>query len=566
MDTIPVFGSSVQEAVQATVRLGKPLFVFLSVNSEENSATFLEQFFHSQEAIDSEIGQLVTESFVTLKLVEDTVEFGYFQQIFSNLIVPSFYIIQNGKLLDVISGETTEAQFVEKVTNVIIAETNQISTGPETSQTDTNGANAANISNSSISSVLAPNTAIQIHSDPVSDTSATNSTVANVDSPTASSSSDNQRHSQSPVGQVETVKSTKPQSAHDRTASEYHKQYLASRKKQEEERLRLRVLLQADQKERLSRQREMDEILHGSESTSPQPKSQSPAHPAQHDVCFLSIKLFDGSSLKHEFSSSDTLNTVREWLDKETEIIPPTDSLPSFASSSYPQPTNYAFHRPILPRETYTDEQEFQKLVDLGLCPRSALILKPIYDDKYSSSYPTNKTSGGILRGVGGTLARVGSALYSFFDYGVDDTQEHQHQDYDEPDGSRSPRDPTSPSRPSATASGSSRVDFPVRPPLFSIDNNVPSSSSLINISEPANNNSSSSLQQEGPTSFFIDESNNPSVYNSRASTPKPLGLSSISRVQTIHDEQDDKDKKDVDTYNGNSVNLRGKDDEDKRG
>ncbi|ABN65358.2 predicted protein [Scheffersomyces stipitis CBS 6054] len=512
MDTIPVFGSSVQEAVQATVRLGKPLFVFLSVNSEENSATFLEQFFHSQEAIDSEIGQLVTESFVTLKLVEDTVEFGYFQQIFSNLIVPSFYIIQNGKLLDVISGETTEAQFVEKVTNVIIAETNQISTGPETSQTDTNGANAANISNSSISSVPAPNTATQIHSDPVSDTSATNSTVAN------------------------------PQSAHDRTASEYHKQYLASRKKQEEERLRLRVLLQADQKERLSRQREMDEILHGSESTSPQPKSQSPAHPAQHDVCFLSIKLFDGSSLKHEFSSSDTLNTVREWLDKETEIIPPTDSLPSFASSSYPQPTNYAFHRPILPRETYTDEQEFQKLVDLGLCPRSALILKPIYDDKYSSSYPTNKTSGGILRGVGGTLARVGSALYSFFDYGVDDTQEHQHQDYDEPDGSRSPRDPTSPSRPSATASGSSRVDFPVRPPLFSIDNN------------------------EGPTSFFIDESNNPSVYNSRASTPKPLGLSSISRVQTIHDEQDDKDKKDVDTYNGNSVNLRGKDDEDKRG
>ena len=93
--------------------------------------------------------------------------------------------------------------------------------------------------------------------------------------------------------------------------------------------------------------------------------------------------------MKCEFKSQDTLIDVRKWLDSEVEIIPPAKSMPSFATTAYPYPTGYAFHRPALPRVTYLEEQESNTLANLDLTPRSALILKPTYNE-VDSDKPDN--------------------------------------------------------------------------------------------------------------------------------------------------------------------------------
>ena len=48
-----------------------------------------------------------------LKLTQNTVEFGYFSQLFKDLIVPSFYIVNEGKIEAVISNDTTKEEFIK---------------------------------------------------------------------------------------------------------------------------------------------------------------------------------------------------------------------------------------------------------------------------------------------------------------------------------------------------------------------------------------------------------------------------------------------------------------------
>ncbi|KAK6457820.1 uncharacterized protein RJT20DRAFT_26609 [Scheffersomyces xylosifermentans] len=591
-----VFRSSVQEAVQATITLARPLFVFLSKSaSDAESEQFLNQFLHEN---NQEIIEKLNNHFVLLKLVENTTEFGYFEQIFQNLVVPSFYIVSNGRLLDVVTNTTSEEEFNEKVIGWIpqISASGSNSSRPtydvsgSTSPTAEANGDSPEIP---ITAPVATGTVSSTEPQAESGITATNIEVPEQRTETQPQTTQAEQHQQSRNDSDSTSRRSQERkkqkaknqekeeviSKHDKSAKKYHEQYRAKKKEQEREKERLRALLRADRKENQSRQRELEEKLDNTKDGTPQSSTTSKANTPRptSDVCSLSIKLFDGNSLRHDFKPTDTLNDVRTWIDSETEIIPTHNSLPSFATSSYPQPTNYVFHRPMLPRITFTDEQELQKLVDLELCPRSALILKPIYDDKYTNAYPTNKSAnGGIFRTIVTLLGRVGQALYSFFDYGVDAQQlEHPHEDYDEQDGSSS-YEHEGTSRATGTSTGSSRTESqaPIRPSIFSIEGVAPVSASLISIASGTNNNSSASLNQlpSEPPLATEDFSTNPSNYNSRASTPKPSasGLSMAGRIQTIHGDVEssssssrDKDKKDVDTYNGNTVNLRKKKEDD---
>lgn len=134
------------------------------------------------------------------------------------------------------------------------------------------------------------------------------------------------------------------------------------------------------------------------------------------DSCTLVVRLLDGTSLRRTFSHYDTLNDVRSWLDDATgHAIIPRSSMPLFAYS--PQPTNYMFHRPGAPHVTFSDTHEFRSLRDLGLCPRTVLVLKPVYDET-ALAYP------GVWKSAAHTLALLTLALHSFFDYSVDAYEE----------------------------------------------------------------------------------------------------------------------------------------------
>lgn len=195
-----------------------------------------------------------------------------------------------------------------------------------------------------------------------------------------------------------------------------------STKSQAEETARIKALIEADKRERKSAK-----SLKSIAMNDLHPRA-SLASPVPTNMCALSIKLLDGTTVRHEFESKQTLNDVRQWLDDDSgyTILPDTSTFPAFAATSE-HPTSYSFYTPTIPRITYSVTDEFVTLADLKLCPRSALILKPLYIN-VRGSY-ANGDSGSVLRGTAAALKRLGNAVFSFFDYGVDEALDAVHDE-----------------------------------------------------------------------------------------------------------------------------------------
>lgn len=102
-----LFSSSVQQAVALTVQQQKPLFVYLTKpdQEQEDGNAFLSKF------IDEEVTQVLQRNFILLKLVENTPDFGYFTQLFKVGQLPSFYIVNLGKIEGIISTESDKDDF-----------------------------------------------------------------------------------------------------------------------------------------------------------------------------------------------------------------------------------------------------------------------------------------------------------------------------------------------------------------------------------------------------------------------------------------------------------------------
>lgn len=133
------------------------------------------------------------------------------------------------------------------------------------------------------------------------------------------------------------------------------------------------------------------------------------------ESCLISFRLLDGSTMKHQFKSNDTLNDLRQWIDTQSGVeIISSDSMPSFARPDALQPTRYAFQSPEIPRITFDDSQEFLTLKELHLVPRCVLTLKPVYDE---SAIAYNNPNKGITQKLASSFGRFSNAVYSFFNY-----------------------------------------------------------------------------------------------------------------------------------------------------
>ncbi|CAK7890964.1 hypothetical protein CAAN3_01S03004 [[Candida] anglica] len=526
-----LFGSSVNQAVQISLAEGKPLLAFLT-NDQEISSEFIKKFLYSDSSVNEEIIHKLKTNFVCIKLLEGTTDFEFFKQIFPNLEVPSFYVVEKGKLLDVLTYECNPAEFETRIDAFIRSES---------------------------SSPIPP--------------------LVEDDVATSPSPSTTQ-----PIGSFGINNSTSTHSIDNNSPSllQHQKKYRNMRNEQQLESQRIRNLLNSDVKEREAKKREEEIAKEYREKLKNQGKDlKNPTTNNKKDICVLSIKLLDGKSLVHEFTPLQTLNHVREWLDMETNnsIIPDDSaSMPSFATSSSPMPTHYVFYRPVLPRITYTDEQEFLSLKELELCPRSALILKPIYEDiSATKAYPNGRTPGGIYRWIYENLIRVGNALYSFFDYGVehfpeqdDDTNVRSSSPGLEDDNTRSTRNQINSNDRRTVEDYFSTINVGGTvgtPNLISVDHGPHSDSTLVS-------RSASLIDIHNPTipsiptqsSPLAQTDNNPgsvhgSTHPSRSSTPKPINGSSQTRFRSIPNADGPPDEE-IRTYNGNSVNLKEKKDE----
>lgn len=574
-----IFGTSVQEAVLASLLQNKPLLAFLT-NEQEMSQEFILKFLYTDGEINKTVVDKLRLQFVCIKLIQGSVEFGYFQQIFTNLEVPSFYFIEKGNLLDIVNYESNPTDFPKKLERLV-----RYKAGNRTGEQQALVQNPGVVGLSSQLEASLSSTPASTHA---SLTPQPEATAPSAEAPVLAPLAPlvHAPLASTPASTPASAPASAPAStpASNSKLQQQQQRYKKSKKEQNLETQRIRALLEADEKERRAKQREerlLKEFIHDNieqdEPIADKPKEKI----STAKVCKLSIKLFDGSSLIHDFLPTQTLSQVRDWLDRETEggIIPnTTSSMPAFASPSVPQPTHYVFYRPVLPRITYTDDQEFKTLDELELCPRSALILKPIYEDLgFSNSYPNSK-AGGVLSNATYLVKRVGNALFSFFDYGVD----HIEDDLDSiRHRAASPFEESALDRggdindSTGRSSGSSNLrdqnsgvdeffsGMQVQLPNNSAPNLV-SFDSLTNVQDPAfHTNPNSPRVAPSEIASQISRSSTPMLSrNMSANRFRGISTSSNGSNSVAKVEPTDKDQDSEITYNGNSVGLNEKKDE----
>lgn len=186
----------------------------------------------------------------------------------------------------------------------------------------------------------------------------------------------------------------------------------------EEDLARIRAQIAADKKERISQRNKH------ARSAAPKPEN-TPISPSQ---CKLLIRLLDGETVLGTFSTSQTLCDVKRWIEREKGLVfspERDDALPSFAHTSAFALNHYAFCYLGVPRVTFSAGQELTRLGDLGLSPRLALILKPVHSEKA-------KHLPGLWSSICGKAKYVTGALYTFFDYGLEDAERDWTTDVDD--------------------------------------------------------------------------------------------------------------------------------------
>ena len=552
------FETLVQNAVRQSVQEQRPLFVFIKHQSDPSlNETFTAKF------VTPNVEEKIVTNFVLLKLTPGTVEFGYFEQLFKNLSAPSFYIVNQGKVEIIVTESTSVHAFEQKI--IELSKQSQQAVG----------SNASGPSN---------NSAL-----PTSEISGTdvNSNI-NVEGSSESANSNTPQLQPQSYPHENQSQEHNTLSDHDRSVLRHKQEVAEQRRQQKLERQRLRDLLEADRRERQSQMR-------AEQMNSPSSILKSTTATPKHDTthCTLAIKLFDGSTIKHDFESQQTLTDVRTYLDVEVKVIPSTSNMPAFATTF--QPTGYSFHRPTLPRVTYTEEQESNTLASLDLAPRSILILKPNYTDlsKANDTAPDGEKVG-LLKSMYRGIGRFGAALSSFFDYGVDDVHNHLAAAAAAAGSATGTgeREEGVGAGAGAGASTSTSVGaeihhlhqhsqehhqlqprghpidtpldlpFPVAPGLISVGDRA-LSSSLISIETDERSEMSDRIERMDRTER--NERNDRSSIHadsrppeSRSSTPRSI---SLSRIQTLHDSNDTHAPR-PDFYNGNSINLNERDEE----
>lgn len=523
------FRSSVLEAVLEALALSKPLLVFLS-RQDSVSDAFISSCLPPDSVSSRDIKEFLESEFVLLRLLHGTQEYGFFEEVFGNSIVPSICIVRHQALVDVIHGDVTAEEFARRVhataalhtetpTPIIAPSSNSAS--PERSNGDRP---AQDIQATSQPNVL--------------------STFRNITTSDAEESSPSESPMVSDDLEAESKGTIRTTSSHEESVRKHKLEIRAKKRQQAEEKLRLRVLLESDRREVALR----FQALQNTARVCPVPADVSKGDRGGiPGVCTLLIKFFDGSSVRRDFQSVQTLDDVRKWLDTESEveIIPSTELLPLFASSPYLQPVQYVFHLPELPRITYSSEDESKSLADLGLCPRSALILKPIYEDANPDSvdFEGLRKRPGILSNLRHGLGMIGGALYSFFDYGAN--QDHIHLSSDDENDPENDQEGLAPVRSlNLNQVGRPLILGSATPSLLLIHPHVSAGPSLINIED------SSSGEPTRPT---------------RPSTPHSLSQpGNIKRMGLKFGEvASDRSDEETETYNGNTVNLDQRKDDD---
>lgn len=329
------FENNVLQAVQLSLQRTCPLVVVIG-NTDD-------KLIENAQKIES-------DDVVALHLLPNSTEYGQFTALFTVNTIPCIVQVHNGQVLDTITEFTDLQQLYSKLCQNLTLKPLETTTHESSDKVNTSTAQSSHTNNASSSKQVA--------------------------SSSSSSSSPSSNRSTIPTNQNKNKRasSTPPNTQNPQTASreKYRLEILKKQKQDRLERERIKKEFESARREREALKKEQERLRNSTTTNQGQKKEQD-----NQDMLFkkkkqdnknditgvnaaLSIRLFDGSAVKHVFKATDSLDTVRKWLDKNR-----TDGKQA-----------YSFHQSF-PKHSFGEGEEQQTLRELKLAPSATLILKP---------------------------------------------------------------------------------------------------------------------------------------------------------------------------------------------
>ncbi|KHN98690.1 UBX domain-containing protein [Metarhizium album ARSEF 1941] len=361
------YEGSLQEGISAAV--GQQKMVLCFVTNEYDESNIWESDFLQ----DPSLVAVIAKQAVALRLRAGSEEAGYLAQIFPLPQTPTIVIMKHGELKEYVAAGTTKDEFLRRIRNSF--------------------------------NVSPPHTA-QPASDALS-SSPPASPHSGGTLPTVEQSENVRRVLEERAAKLEAAKAAAEQKAKEDLARRRAKAAaeasegaqkqaeLARKKKQQEVEDRRRILkrIQDDKEERRQRAAEREqqrmEIHSRSDSSLPVGTAsplRAPTVARNSNLTSIQVRLFDGSTVRSRFKTSDPVKEIRKWVDENR-----TDGRLPYTFTQLLTP---------LPNRSIDETEEEKSLGDMGLSPSSTLIL--IHVQSYSSAY--DGSSQGVLSWILGSI------------------------------------------------------------------------------------------------------------------------------------------------------------------
>ncbi|KAK4174046.1 hypothetical protein QBC36DRAFT_380508 [Triangularia setosa] len=379
------FQGSLQEGIGAALQQSKSVVCFVT-DEQDESQTWENEYLKAEETVD-----LLQSTSVTLRLVAGSQEEGFLAQLYPLPKKPTLVVIKNGQLKEYIAAGVTKELFFERLRKALSPA--EVPPPPPPAQTEPVASPTVPSAAPAMATTPQPIVASQTAPITESNTSSSGQTTP----PTPSEPSHVQPMTAQTAAKIERMKAAEAEAKKRREekgkANEAptksptaHNQYAEALKKKQkearEERQRILKQIEDDKAERKARQEALEAERKAATEASTVPfAAASQVLPQTSRVsshAAIQVRLFDGSTLRSRFSSTDTLKDVRQWVTENRK--------------DGKRPFNFKILLTPLPSKTVDATEEEKTLQELELTPSCTLILLPV--PKYSSAYSRSSGSG----------------------------------------------------------------------------------------------------------------------------------------------------------------------------
>ncbi|OJJ43424.1 hypothetical protein ASPZODRAFT_103401 [Penicilliopsis zonata CBS 506.65] len=375
------FEGSLQEGIALAVSEVKAVVCFVR-DDTPTSSEWEDEYFAGEE----QFAALLKAKSVLLRLSAGSQEVGFLTSFCPIAKFPAVVVIRNGMLREYIIPDITKDDFRRRLT-AALEEQPPPPVVPEPvrlSQQQTEGGNAPEM-------VPVPRPAVSSHQAPQP-------------SPASSTTRESQPRDNGVEKKTESTEQSKKSKFTKNPSPATQKSVQPKQERQVTSAAAKQNKVTRDSSPQVSKPKSPPINIHSSLPQTPQETGPSP--PTQYR---LSVRLFDGSSVRSSFSPSQTIRRhVRPWLEEQ------------LAGES--RPFNLKHILTPLPNRNLTIAEEEQTLQELGLGPTASLVMVPI--SSYTEAY-TGSESSLPVRGAYAAYGLVSSAVVtvsglvgSFLGYG----------------------------------------------------------------------------------------------------------------------------------------------------